>query len=134
MVENGKPRGLTGAFQAVQWGAIYMAAVLVGELGGLLAERRSLHAAFVVAALFPLISFGMTLFVVHDPPARASGLPPVQGRDSRGPRRARPLDRRRLYLLLDLRSARARRVSSPTCSTGTRGRPSPSTSSSAAWE
>ena len=71
MVESGKPRGLTGAFQAVQWGAIYTAAVLVGELGGFLAERRSLHAAFVVAALFPLISFCMTLFVVHDPPARA---------------------------------------------------------------
>ncbi|HSL48487.1 MAG TPA: MFS transporter, partial [Candidatus Deferrimicrobiaceae bacterium] len=71
MVENGRPRGLTGAFQAVQWGAIYTAAVLVGELGGLLAERRSLRAAFVLAALFPLISFCMTLFVVHDPPARA---------------------------------------------------------------
>jgi MFS family permease len=72
MIESGKSRGLTGAFQAVQWGAIYMATVLVGELGGLLAERRSLHAAFVVCALFPLISFGMTLLVVHEPPARVS--------------------------------------------------------------
>jgi len=72
MVESGQPLGLTGAFQAVQWGAIYTAAVLVGELGGFLAERRSLAATFVLAALFPLISFGMTLFVVHDPPARAS--------------------------------------------------------------
>jgi predicted MFS family arabinose efflux permease len=71
MVENGNPRGLTGAFQAVQWGAIYIASVLVGELGGFLAERRSLSAAFVLAALFPLISLGVTLFVVHDPPARA---------------------------------------------------------------
>jgi MFS family permease len=71
MVENGQPRRLTGAFQAVQWGAIYTASVLVGELGGFLAERRSLSAAFVLAALFPLISFGMTLFVVHDPSARA---------------------------------------------------------------
>lgn len=71
MVENGKPRGLTGAFQAVQWGAIYTASVLVGEVGGFLAERRSLRAAFVLAALFPLLSFGMTLFVVHDPPAHA---------------------------------------------------------------
>src|SRR6266852_4246317 len=71
MVENGKPRGLTGAFQAVQWGAIYTASVLVGELGGFLAEQRSLHAAFMLAALFPLISFCMTLFVVHDPVARA---------------------------------------------------------------
>jgi MFS family permease len=71
MVENGRSRGLTGAFQAVQWGAIYTAAVLVGELGGFLAERRSLRVAFVLAALFPLVSFCMTLFVVHDPPARA---------------------------------------------------------------
>lgn len=71
MVENGKPLGLTGAFQAVQWGAVYAASVLVGELGGFLAERRSLSAAFVLAALFPLTSFGMTLFFVHDVPARA---------------------------------------------------------------
>jgi MFS family permease len=71
MVENGKPLGLTGAFQAVQWGAVYAASVLVGELGGFLAERRSLRAAFVLAALFPLMSFGMTLFFVHDVPARA---------------------------------------------------------------
>jgi MFS family permease len=71
MVENGKPRGLTGAFQAVQWGAIYTASVLVGELGGFLAERRNLRSSFVLAALFPLISFAMTLFVVHDPLARA---------------------------------------------------------------
>ena len=71
MVENGKPLGLTGAFQAVQWGAVYAASVLVGELGGFLAERRSLSAAFVLAALFPLMSFGMTLFFVHDAPARA---------------------------------------------------------------
>ena len=71
MVENGKSRGLTGAFQAVQWAAIYTAAVLVGVLGGFLAERRSLSAAFTLAALFPLISFSMTLVVVHDPPARA---------------------------------------------------------------
>jgi len=71
MVENGQPRGLTGAFQAVQWGAIYTASVLVGEVGGFLADEDGLRAAFVLAALFPLISFGMTLFVVHDPPARA---------------------------------------------------------------
>ena len=71
MVENGKPLGLTGAFQAVQWGAVYAASVLVGELGGFLAERRSLSAAFVLAALFPLMSFGMTLVFVHDVPARA---------------------------------------------------------------
>jgi MFS family permease len=47
MVESGKPRGLTGAFQAVQWGAIYMASVVVGEAGGYLAEHRRLGATFV---------------------------------------------------------------------------------------
>lgn len=71
MVENGKPRGLTGAFQAVQWGAINVASIGVGEVGGYLAERRSLSGAFLLAASFPLISFLMTLFVVQDAPARA---------------------------------------------------------------
>ncbi len=71
MVENGKPLGLTGAFQAVQWGAIYTASVVVGELGGHLAERRSLPAAFVLASSFPLISFLMTLVFVREAPARA---------------------------------------------------------------
>src|SRR5215471_13888711 len=56
MVENGKPRGLTGAFQAVQWGAIYTASILVGEVGGYLAERRSLAGSFVLASAFPFVS------------------------------------------------------------------------------
>ncbi len=66
MVENGKPLGLTGAFQAVQWGAIQVASVLVGEVGGYLAARRSLAAAFIAAATFPLISFAMTLGFVRE--------------------------------------------------------------------
>lgn len=71
MVENGKPRGLTGAFQSVQWGAIYAASVLVGEMGGYLAERRSLAATFLIAASFPIISCFMALFFVADTPARS---------------------------------------------------------------
>src|SRR2546422_697842 len=51
MVENGRPRGLTGAFQSVQWACITLASVLVGELGGNLAETRSLRAALLLAAL-----------------------------------------------------------------------------------
>ena len=42
MVESGKPLGLTGAFQSVQWGAIQIASILVGEVGGYLAERRAI--------------------------------------------------------------------------------------------
>jgi MFS family permease len=70
MVEQGKPRGLTGAFQAVQWGAIYTASILVGEIGGYLAERRTLGLAFLLAASFPALSLGMTLLYVREAPAR----------------------------------------------------------------
>jgi MFS family permease len=70
MVENGKPMGLTGAFQSVQWGAITTASILVGELGGYLAENRRLHAVFFVAACFPLLSLLMTAFFVRERPAR----------------------------------------------------------------
>jgi MFS family permease len=71
MVENGRPRGLTGAFQSVQWAAIYAATVLVGVLGGHLAEKRDLHAAFAIAACFPLVSFLMAVLFVTEAPAPA---------------------------------------------------------------
>jgi MFS family permease len=70
MVENGKPRGLTGAFQAVQWAAITVATILVGVLGGHLAEHRDLHAAFFIAAGFPLATLVMTVLFVRDPRVR----------------------------------------------------------------
>ena len=66
MVENGKPLGLTGAFQSVQWAAITCASILVGVLGGHFAEHRDLHAAFTVAALFPLTVMLMATFVVRE--------------------------------------------------------------------
>src|SRR5499425_1570163 len=72
MVENGRPRGLTGAFQSVQWACITLASVLVGELGGQLAETRSLSTAFVLAACFPLMSLTMALTFVRETPVRAS--------------------------------------------------------------
>ena len=71
MVERGKPRGLTGAFQSVQWAAVTCASVAVGLLGGHFAEHRDLHACFMVAASFPLLTFLMTAFVVEDPPVHA---------------------------------------------------------------
>src|SRR2546425_91563 len=67
MVENGRPRGLTGAFQSVQWACITVASVLVGVVGDRLAETRSLRAAFLLAACFPMISMLMGLLVVREP-------------------------------------------------------------------
>jgi predicted MFS family arabinose efflux permease len=69
MVETGKPLGLTGAFQAVQWAAIYVASVLVGEIGGGFAERRDLRSAFFVAAAFPFLSLVMVSIFVREPRA-----------------------------------------------------------------
>ncbi|HEY5725051.1 MAG TPA: MFS transporter [Methylomirabilota bacterium] len=69
MVEAGRPLGLTGAFQAVQWACITGSAVLIGVVGGHLAETRQLHLAFGVAACFPLVSFAMALYFVHEAPS-----------------------------------------------------------------
>jgi MFS family permease len=66
MVENGRALGLTGAFQSVQWAAIYGASIVVGLLGGYLAETRSLRATFAVAAVFPAITCVMSLAFVRD--------------------------------------------------------------------
>ena len=66
MVENGRASGLTGAFQSVQWFAIYAASILVGVLGGHFASTQNLHGAFVLAACFPLISFTMATLFVHE--------------------------------------------------------------------
>ncbi len=71
MVENGKPRGLTGAFQSVQWAAVTGASILVGLLGGHFAEHRDLHAAFTVAAIFPLVVLLMGVFFVREAHAGA---------------------------------------------------------------
>lgn len=71
MIENGRPLGLTGAFQSVQWAAITTASVVVGVVGGHLASQRDLHTAFFVAACFPLVSFVMVALFVREAPAPA---------------------------------------------------------------
>ena len=74
MVETGRPRGLTGAFQSVQWAAITASSILVGVLGGYLAHRRALHAVFAIAACFPLVSLLMAAaFLREAPRARDPG-------------------------------------------------------------
>jgi MFS family permease len=68
MVEAGRARGLTGAFQSIQWAGIYAASIAVGIIGGQFAEARNLPGVFAVAACFPLVSFLMALRFVHEPP------------------------------------------------------------------
>jgi MFS family permease len=71
MIENGRRLGLTGAFQSVQWAAIYTSSVLVGEIGGRLAATQNLSVAFGLAATFPLLSLTMAATVLHEPRAAA---------------------------------------------------------------
>jgi MFS family permease len=71
MVETGRPRGLTGAFQSVQWASIYAASILVGVVGGYFAETRSLRGAFLLAACFPMISFVIGWLFIREAPAPA---------------------------------------------------------------
>jgi MFS family permease len=59
MVERGREHGLTGAFQSVQWAAIYTSSMLVGLVGGWLAQRRNLVGAFTLAGCFPVITLIM---------------------------------------------------------------------------
>jgi predicted MFS family arabinose efflux permease len=73
MVENGRPRGLTGAFQSVQWAAIYAASILVGVVGGHFAEKREVSTTLTIAACFPLMTFVMALLFIHEAPAARAG-------------------------------------------------------------
>jgi MFS family permease len=67
MVENGQRRGLTGPFQAVQWGSISLASILVGIGGGWLAEHKFLSITFLIATAFPVITLAMTIFMIKEP-------------------------------------------------------------------
>jgi MFS family permease len=71
MVENGKPLGLTGAFQSVQWTAINVATLLVGVVGGYFAQHRMLHAGFMIAAAFPFVALIMGAAFIHEPLAKS---------------------------------------------------------------
>jgi MFS family permease len=74
MVGHGKQWQLTGAFQSVQWASIETASVLVGIAGGALTERGALRVAFLLAALFPLLSLTLAVFAIPDARvARAAG-------------------------------------------------------------
>src|SRR5262245_22195262 len=66
MVERGRQHGLTGAFQSVQWAAIYTSSMLVGLVGGWMAQRRNLVAAFFLAGCFPVITLAMTAAFVRE--------------------------------------------------------------------
>jgi MFS family permease len=66
MVEHGQRWQLTSTYQSVQWASIQTASVLVGIGGGALTERGSLRVAFLLAALFPLLSLTLAAFALPE--------------------------------------------------------------------
>lgn len=67
MVEVGRPLGLTGSIQAVQWAAISVAFALAQLLGGYLATHMTPHEVFLIASAFPLFTFLGALGFVQEP-------------------------------------------------------------------
>ncbi len=70
MVEEGKPRGLTGRFQSIQWSAIYAASVIAGVGGGYLSAHVSYARTFLLVALFPALSFAASAYAVREARSR----------------------------------------------------------------
>ena len=72
MVETGKPLGMTGRFQAVQWGSINTASVLAGIGGGWLSQHVSYQRTFLFVSLFPIISLVATVWCLREARTRYS--------------------------------------------------------------
>jgi predicted MFS family arabinose efflux permease len=66
MVETGKPLGMTGRFQAIQWGAINTASILAGIGGGWLSEHVSYQRTFLLVSAFPLISLAAAALCLRE--------------------------------------------------------------------
>jgi BT1 family protein len=72
MIEVGKPLGLTGRLQSVQWFAAYLALLLSGVLGGYLTSRGRHELAFLWCAALWAGSLVLTLAFVREPPRAAN--------------------------------------------------------------
>jgi MFS family permease len=71
MVEVGKPAGLTGRFQAIQWGAVYLAMILTAFGGGQISDLArngavSYRTIFGVTAVFPLVTMLVAFFLIRE--------------------------------------------------------------------
>lgn len=77
-VTTGQKYGLTGRFQAVQWGSIYLAAIMTGALGGSLSQNRLTWIGFMICGILAMVSLVMTLLVVSEPPKARENVSPLQ--------------------------------------------------------
>lgn len=83
MVEKGRPRGITGRLQAVQWTAMYAATLLAGVLVGWLAQHGRDRLGFLLSGGFATLCCALAVLAVREGPAPKGG-----ARDWAGLRRA----------------------------------------------
>ena len=76
MIEVGRPLGLIGRLQAVQWGSMYAAALIAGALGGRLSEAGRERFAFRACAALSAVSLVLAVAFVGDPPRIEPGAAP----------------------------------------------------------
>lgn len=72
MVEVGRPRGLTGQLQSIQWACMYAATIFTGVVGGALSQSNMQQLGFLIAGLACCGSLIATWFLVTDPPLPAN--------------------------------------------------------------
>lgn len=76
MIERGRPLGITGRLQSVQWAAMYGAGMITGVLGGWLAEHRLEGLGFLICGGLTLVTLACALLFVREeraPPRRSAG-------------------------------------------------------------
>lgn len=67
MIETGKPLGLTGRLQSIQWACMYGAGIVNGVLGGWLSEHDREATGYLICGALTLLTLGCALAFVREP-------------------------------------------------------------------
>jgi predicted MFS family arabinose efflux permease len=78
----GQKYGLTGRFQAIQWGGIYTATILTGSTGGWLSQHHLPWIGFMICGSLAVVSLVMTQLVVNESRDRTSSLGALRSLES----------------------------------------------------
>jgi hypothetical protein len=73
MVEVGRPRGLTGTLQSVQWACLYAATVATGLVGGYLSEHKLERLGFLICGALGFVTLVLAVFALPEAAGKAIG-------------------------------------------------------------
>ncbi|HEX8200614.1 MAG TPA: MFS transporter [Isosphaeraceae bacterium] len=68
MIDQGRPRGITGTLQAVQWACLYAATIVTGLLGGYLSAHRLERLGFLIGGGLSAVTLVLAIAVVREEP------------------------------------------------------------------